>query len=240
MEVTDIQIFIVFHKHIFDECYKNIPDDILYKYFTFYAVNENIEKYYTQNKYKIINEWDLSIYDKTFQERGYNENSAIYHVYANNLHKNYKYIGFFQYDMMFNDNIIEFLQKNITQTPTLFSLPCYSFNFCSYLTWNEPNTLNYVINDFELFFEKTFSMSHIYPLFNSYIIPNETYEKTMKWVVQLYDKMYPWCMEKPNASHVGHIGGIYERIMGYCIGEENLKNIELNVSHDHKYKAVSY
>ena len=94
MEDNNIQIFIVFHKKIFDECYENIPHDILYKYFTFFAVNKNIEKHYTQNKYKIINEWELPIYDKTFQERGYNENSSIYHVYTNNLHKGYKYIGF--------------------------------------------------------------------------------------------------------------------------------------------------
>jgi len=240
MNHKDIQIFIVFHSNIFDECYKNIPDDILYKYFTFYAVNKNIKKNYTQNKYKIVNEWELSIYDKTFQERGYNENSAIYHVYTNNLHKDYKYVGFFQYDMVFNNNIIEFLQKNTTQIPTLFSLFCYSFNFCSYETWNEPNTLNYIINDYEKFYKKPFNKTHKYPLFNSYVIPNETYEKIMKWVIQLYDKIYPWCIEKPNACHFGHIGGIYERIMSYSIGEENLRNIVLNVSHDHKYKYISY
>lgn len=240
MEDKDIQIFIVFHKNIFDECYENIPDDILYKYFTFYAVNKNIEKHYTPNKYKIVNEWELPIYDKTFQERGYNENSAIYHVYTNNLHKDYKYIGFFQYDMLFNNNIIEILQKNTTQLPTLFSIFCCSFNFCSYQTWNEPNTLNYVIQDYENFYKKSFSKTHNYPLCNSYVIPNETYEKIMKWVIQLYDKMYPWCIKYPNQSHVGHIGVIYERIMAFCIGEEKLKNITLNVTHDHKYKAKSY
>ena len=237
MEVEDIQIFIIFHKNIFDECYKNIPDDILHKYFTFFAVNENIEKSYTQNKYKIINEWELSIYDKTFQERGYQENSAIYHIYVNNLHKNCKYIGFFQYDMVFNDNIIEFLQKNITQTPKLFCLGYNSFDDCK---WHEPNTLRYIINDYEIFYKKSFTFNNSYPLLNSYVIPIETYEKVIKWVIQLYDKMYPWCIEKPNAQHFGHIGGIYERIMGYGIGEENLQNIILNVTHDHKYKELSY
>jgi hypothetical protein len=240
MENKDIQIFIVFHKNIFDECYKNIPDDILYKYFTFYAVNRNIEKNYTPNKYKIVNEWELSIYDETFQERGYNENSAIYHVYANNLHKDYKYIGFFQYDMMFNDNIIAFLQKNITETPILFSVFCHNFDNCSYNTWNEVNTLNYVINDYENFYKKLFNKNYQYPLLNSYIISNETYEKIMKWVIQLYDKMYPWCIQHPNMTHFGHIGGIYERIMAYGIGGENLRNIKLNVLHNHKYKALSY
>jgi hypothetical protein len=103
--MDNIHIFVVFHKYIFDECYKHIPQEILYKYFTFIAVNPKIEKCYTKNKYKIINEWDLPIYDSTFQERGYNENSAIYHIYINNLHKKYNYIGFFQYDMEFNDKI---------------------------------------------------------------------------------------------------------------------------------------
>ena len=237
---NDIQIFIVFHKNIFDECYKNIPDDILYKYFTFYAVNENIEKSYTQNKYKIVNEWELSIYDKSFQERGYNENSAIYHVYTNNLHKKYKYIGFFQYDMIFNDNIIEFLQKNITQIKTNFYFASFDFNFCSYKSWNEINTLNYVIKDYENFYKKPFSKNYNYPLYNSYVIPSEIYEKIMKWITQLYDKIYPWCIKYPNKTQFGHIGGIYERIMAYAVGEENLKNIRLNVSHNHYYKSLSY
>jgi hypothetical protein len=235
--MDDIQIFIVFHKNIFDCCYKNIPEDILFKYFTFYAVNPNIEKNYTQDKYKIMNEWELPIYDKTFQERGYNENSALYHVYANNLHEKYKYIGFFQYDMVFNDNIIEFLQKNITQMPSIFYFDVQNFNFCK---WNEPKTLNYIIKYYEYYFNKQFSKSYEYPLYNSYIIPIETYEKIMKWVIQLYDKLYPACIKPPNRSHFGHIGGIYERIMAFGIGEENIQQIKANISHDNKYKMLSY
>ena len=238
--MTDIQIFIVFHKNIFDECYKNIPRNILSKYFTFIAVNENITKNYTQNKYKIINEWELPIYDRTFQERGYNENSAIYHVYANNLHKDYKHIGFFQYDMVFNNNIIYFLKINIAQESVFFYYKNYDFNFCSYETWNEPDTLNYIIEDYEKFHNKSFSKNKQYPLYNSYIIPTQTYEKIMKWVTQLYDKIYPWCIEPPNSSGRSHIGGIYERIMAYAIGEENLNYVKLNILHDHKYKKVSY
>jgi hypothetical protein len=137
---------------------------------------------------------------------------------------------------MFNDNIIEFLQKNITQTQSY--LDYYSFNFCSYDTWNEPNTLKYIINDYENFYKKPFTYNN-YPLYNSYIIPTEKYEKILKWVIQLYDKIYPWCIETPNRCHHGHIG-IYERIMAYCIGQENLQNIMLNASHDHKYKELSY
>lgn len=235
--MEDFQIFIVFHKHIFDACYKNIPDEDLFKYFTFLAVNENIEKIYTKNKYKVIKEWELPIYDKTFQERGYNENSAIYHVYSNKLHKKYKYIGFFQYDMIFHDNITNLIYKHVNAPNIYFYFEIRDFNFCD---WKEQNTLNFIIKDYETFFNKQFTKNREYPLYNSYIIPSETYEKIMKWVTQLYKKMYPWCVEKPNASHFCHIGGIYERIMAYGIGEENLNSFKLNVSHEHKYKKLSY
>jgi hypothetical protein len=235
----NIQIFVVFHKHIFDECYDNIPDDILYKYFTFLSVNEKIPKHYTKNKYKIINEWELPIYDSKFQTRGYNENSSIYHVFMNNLHKPYQYIGFFQYDMVFKDNIVQFLQFKLN-IPTCFYYELYNFKFCSYQTWNEPPTLDYIIKDYEKFYNKSFTKTCHYPLFNSFIIPIETFEKVMNWVIQLYDKLYPWCINPPYATHFGHIGGIYERVMAYAIGEESLRSIKLNISHDHYYKKLSY
>jgi hypothetical protein len=239
--MNNFQIFIVFHKNIFDECYQNIPDDLLYKYFTFLAVNKNISKTYTQNKYKVINEWELPIYDNTFQERGYNENSAIYHVYANNLHKDYNYIGFFQYDMKFNDNIVDFLQKNITTKPSYFCFENYDYHFCSYQTWHEPITLNYIISEYEAYFKKPFNKDTKYPLYNSYVIPVEIYEKIMKWVIQLYDKFYPWCIEPPNCTVFGHIGVVYERIMAYAIAqEEELECFKLNILHDHHYKYLTY
>ena len=62
----------------------------------------------------------------------------------------------------------------------------------------------------------------------------------MRWVVQLYDKMYPWCVESPNFSYFHHIGEIYERVMALAIGQENLNDIKLNILHDHALKKLSY
>jgi hypothetical protein len=66
--------------------------------------------------------------------------------------------------MLFNDNIIDFITKNINQIPTLFSIDCYDFDFCAFGTWNEPNTLNYIIKDYELFYNKSFTRNNKYPL----------------------------------------------------------------------------
>lgn len=237
-----IQLFVVFHKYIFDDCYKNIPNDILYKYFTFIAVNEKIPKAYTQNKYKVINEWELPHYDPTFQQRGYNENSVIYHVYSNNLHKNYKYVGFFQYDMMFNNNIVEYLLANISENPVYFNLGTRDFNFCkeSWCQGKEENTLNFIINDYEQFFKTLFDESLQYPLWNTYVVPLENYDRIMRWVTQLYKKLYPWCIEPPNSTHPTHIGSIFERIMAYAIANEKLPTLPMNISHEYFFKSRSY
>ena len=234
-----IQLYVIFHKTIFDECYKSIPADILYKYFTFIAVNQKIPKQYTQNKYKILNEWDLPIYDPTLQERGFNENSAIYHVYANNLHKDYKYIGFFQYDMEFTNNIVEFLQNHITETPRYFPLhKIYSFDFCFHDTWFEPDTLVFFIKEYCNYFKVLFTRREEYALYNTFVIPIETFEKIMPWITQLYDKMYPWCNEAPNRTHFGHVAGVFERIMAFALAEEGLPYVLMDVKHDHKYKNI--
>jgi GR25 family glycosyltransferase involved in LPS biosynthesis len=239
---ANVQIFIIFHKYIVEDCYKNIPEDILYKYFTFVAVNKSIPKTYPTNlkKYKIVNEWDLPIHDPTFQERGYLEQSVIYHVYANELHKIYDYVGFFQYDMVFNNNIVNFFNNNISQTEThYFALEVYNFDYCHYKTGCEPSTLDFVIRDYEKFYGVDFDRTAAFPLWNSFILPTQLYAKIMPWITQLYSKMWPWCVSPPNQTHYRHLGGIYERIMAYAISQERMPFVKVDVVHDHDFKDMT-
>jgi len=230
----DFHIFVVFHEKLYDECYENISKDILDKHFTFIAVNESIQKKYTPNKYNIVNEWELPKYIDQFQKKGYNENSAIFHVMANNIHKNYNYIGFFQYDMKFNKSVIDTIKDNIKNEPTCLYLEAHNYDFCAIETWKEPPVMAYLTSHYQWFYKKQFSFSDrdIYPLFNSYIIPTKTYENVMKWV----DNFYTRIASIVHQNHFGHIAGLFERIMAFAIGEENLKMVKLDIKHDHTYK----
>jgi len=228
------QLFVVFHKKIFDECYDNIPQDILDKYFTFVAVNPDIPKTYTKDKYKIVNEWELPEYNAQFQQKGYNENSVIFHVMRNELYKEYKYVGFFQYDMIFTMSVLDTIISEMNEIPTCFYLDARNYGYCAKETWNEPPVMAYLTSYYEEFHNKKFSYSYndVYPLLNSYVISVDTYEKVMKWVYTLYSKIGSIVEQK----HFGHIGGLYERIMAFAIGEENLRMIKLDIAHDHMYK----
>jgi hypothetical protein len=229
-----LKIFVVFHKKIFDECYEEISQDILDRYFTFVAVNKDIPKKYTEGKYNVVNEWDLPVYNDQFQKKGYNENSVIYHVIANKMHEECKYIGFFQYDMNFTKKSINTILEGINKESNCFYLEAYNYGFCAKETWKEPPVMAYLTSHYEFFHNRKFSKSYknIYPLYNSYIIPVETYEKVMRWVSFFYTRIASIVFE----THFGNIGGLYERIMAFAIGEENLNMIKLDIKHDHDYK----
>ena len=219
-----IQIFIVFHSKIFDECYKDIPADVLYTNFTFLAVNETIAKSYTPGKYKIVNEWELPIYDKTMQKKDYRENSALYHVYVNKLHAPYTHVGFFQYDMVFRSNLIPYVESSIREDPLSY-FPLEVVDFAG-VTANIDGVLSAtIITEYELFFKSEFRKDKQYPLCNSYILPIHNYEHVMSWVTQLYDRLYPQC--EPSC-----IAGVYERVMSYAISQETLVTKSIDVHHE--------
>ena len=61
----------------------------------------------------------------------------------------------------------------------------------------------------------------------------------MKWVSQLYSK-FEGNYKAPPGSSVGHIGGIFERVMGFAIGNEQLMCRRLPVLHNQEYKSKVY
>ena len=231
-----LQIFVVFHKDIFEECYKELTQEELDTYFTFVAVNPNIEKKYDASRYKVVREWELPMYDPELQGRGYKENSVLYHVWSNKLHEPYDRIGFFQYDMVFHKNTL-----SKACDADYYPLQVYPFQFL-YETWNyEAKTAQFVVDDYARYFGKPFTGTGEYPLYNTFILPTTFYaEKMMPWISQLYDKMWPWCNQPPNQTHFGHVAGVYERVSAIVVGEERMRYKLLDVEHDHTYKKLSY
>lgn len=234
-------IFVVFHKFIFDKCYNHIPQSVLDEHFTFIAVNENIPKTYTPGRYKVINEWDLPVYDPECQKNGMNENSVIYHVWANNLHLEYDYVGFFQYDMEFKENVMDLVDQKADGS-AYFAAETHPFRFCALETGSEVSTMQFVIQDYEQHFKTGFNFDRMYPLLNTYIIPVSLYSKIMPWVHSVSKKIWPWCNRPPNQTHFGHYGGILERVMAFAVGGTGNATCHIvPLIHDHEeYKAKSY
>lgn len=228
-----LKLFIVFHEKIFDECYENISQDILDKYFTFIAVNKNIPKIYTEGKYNVVNEWDLPHYNSQFQDKGYKENSAIYHVYANKLYGDAKYVGFFQYDMYFKENVIDTILTQVDKEPTCFYVLGQQLHHIVNKTWDEPYVLDYIISLYTHNYRVILDYQTTGPRLNTYILPVQNFLKIMQFVVVLYPRLGSLCFKK----HYNHVAVLYEIVMAFCISQEMLKMIKLDIKHDHDYKS---
>jgi len=228
-----LKLFIVFHEKIFDECYENIPQDILDKYFTFIAVNKNIPKNYTEGKYNVVNEWDLPRYNSQFQDKGYKENSAIYHVYANKLYGDAKYIGFFQYDMHFEKGVIDGILSDMEKEPTCFYVLGEVVNYSIDKTWDEPYVFDYLTSLYAYNYRVIVNYSAIGPRCNTYVLPVSNFLKIMSFVNILYPRLGSICFK----SHFNHVAVLYEIVMTFLISQEMLKMIKLDIRHDHDYKS---
>ena len=232
------KIFVVFHKQIFDDCYKEIPQEILDKHFFFVAVNPSIPKIYTAGKYNIIKEWELPLISQ-LNNSVFRENTAIYNVYLNGLHKGCDYVGFAQYDMIFH---AAFLHNINNLSPTTYLT-----------TWNEtigfitPHTsegkelIPALLQSYETYFECKVAITTL-PLLNTYIIPVSLFNRIMPWVEHTHKTIVPQCYEKYESYRIDplHYATLYERVMGIAIGAHNLQYANLGISHNPMYKSLAY
>jgi len=179
----NIKFFVVFHKTIHPELYHITEDEI--KYITFYGVNEKV------NIDNIIYEQDLEIYNKNLQERKYNEGSSLYHIYINKLYEEYDYIGFCQYDMIFENDIFTNIEKQInTNDNTIFFIDFFDWPFLGGPLVQDYDDYISGLKSYNKFFNTSFSeqdlLNNKMPICNTFLIPKKLYVKLMSWLNQYY------------------------------------------------------
>jgi hypothetical protein len=222
------QIFVIYHKVLYAKCYEKLPPE-LFQYLTFVAVNPAIEKIYPPSNFSLIKEWELPLYNPRYQQKGYNENSVLFHLYLNGILKKYDYVGFCQYDMIFEDF-----------TPLLAALKPSTYigteirgnthwNFC--FGGTELKTLDIMEKSFALTFERELGRDRIYPLFNTYIVPSADFQKIVGWALQVDSLLVSWLTERPLDTIPYLIGSVFERVFAMGVGEllqrsETVWNIE--------------
>lgn len=233
------QIFVFFHRNIFDEMYESISQEDLDKYFTFVAINKNNPKIYTPGKYKIINEWELPEYEPELQNTGYMENSAIYHIFKHKLHAPYRHIGFLQYDMRIDNNYIDIIKSlDKIDDKTIYAYATYDYDFCfsRSVYYTDQQLMKVMIEDFKQTFKIVPPIKNNYPLNNAYIISKSIFEEVMKWAGSLPSKLANVRCGETELCR----GGLFERAMGLALGERDLNILKLPMIHDHSFKSKAY
>jgi hypothetical protein len=124
------RLYIIFHKFLVEELYKELTDEDIAKYIRFIAVNSRIEKEIPARLAPyILHERRMPWYNPFLQINKFCESSAFYHVWRNGLDQAAPYVGFLHYDMEIRREAILTLERECTAAlargePVLFPQSC--------------------------------------------------------------------------------------------------------------------
>lgn len=114
--MVNIKFYLVTYDNCLYKAVSNLTDEERNKVYC-YAVNPTRPKCIT-NKLKVINEWQLPIYESRFQFLNYYEYSSIPHITQNEeLTKDLTHIGLLHNDVLFNKDSINNITKKLEETP---------------------------------------------------------------------------------------------------------------------------
>jgi hypothetical protein len=211
-----VKYFVIFHKKIHEECYSELSDEELKK-FCFVAVNPKIQKEYpTDPKYSILKEWELPIYYPTLQELNFRENSFLVHCFVNKLYEEFDFVGFFQYDMYFKKDSLNFDFSKVNclschyittyiNNPTI---PMGSIQRCIDIIWvNNPGL------------KSKFSHLSKFPLENTYVLPKNLFMKTTKYLLHFINHKIGWPLDVVYVlDDANYHNAVYlEYLMGFLV-----------------------
>lgn len=124
------RLYIVFHKFLVEELYKELTDEQINRYIRFVAVNQKIQKEIPARLAPyVIYERRMPWYNPFLQYNHFCESSVFFHVWRNGLHQAKPYVGFLHYDMEIKREAIETLERECTAAlargePVLFPQSC--------------------------------------------------------------------------------------------------------------------
>jgi hypothetical protein len=185
----NFNIFIVFHNEIADHFYNINTND--WRYLTFYGVDKKFD-----TSRNVLYEKSLKIYNPALQNKKYNEGSALYHIYMNDLYKSYDYVGFAQYDMIFNKETISNIRKRIESKNKahqyIFYIGFFEWAFLGGQTTiiSDYGILKNGLDSYNSFFKTSYTKEDLIKnkmiICNTFIIPSNMFKKMMDWMQQYF------------------------------------------------------
>jgi len=247
--INKLRVYNIFHNKVFDELIETNDERL-----TMYGVNENIEKEFTENtqKYNVMFEYDLAIYEPIWQKKGYAQTSCLLHLFKNKLYEDLDYIGFLQYDMKINENFFTDLDLNINKAKSQNKLFIgYSSRICIdyILQWDSTladDTPLSALSHYNKFFNANYTLKDIQKNFyanfgiimlHTFVIPKEMFHKMMTWLSVYMEDI------KDNFPSKHRPCDYLERCHGLFIALENLSNDNMiyeniGVSHEQNFKNL--
>lgn len=197
-----VQIFNIWHSKLYDELYAHLSAEEL-ENITMFGVNEEYEKSYTQDKYKVVMEYELPVYNPLLQKHGYCQTTCMWHVWKNRLVADrHAYVGFMQYDMRPAAGMIQEMQNVIEEATKCGQEVVFheqtehiiqSVRWCAGLAMPYEGS---ALQHYNQHFGTSWTVHdlvqnprvHVSPLLHTFAMPVEMFDRMMGWL----DKYLGW------------------------------------------------
>ena len=200
--MTRWKIFVTFFQNLYDGHY-SVDRTWNPGNFTFVKVNDRYPQEMGDNRlpYDIFVEHDFPIFRPDLQEKGYCENSVMWHLYKNGVHRDYDYIGFIEYDHVLTADFTQTMQKRLDDSSgeIIFSFQYFTFR----QLWNQAiimnpyrrekvdgradspwNCIKLVLKDYNDFYQTDHMLERLvakdcFPICHSLLMPSATFDRLM-------------------------------------------------------------
>lgn len=239
--MTTWKIFVTFFRNLYDDHY-TVDHSYNPENFTFVKVNDRYPLELSDNRltYDIHLEHDFPVFRPELQEKGYCENSVIYHLYKNGVHKLYDYVGFIEYDHVLTSDFTRSIQKKLDETPQerIFTFEKFTFrqlwDQAIILNPHRPekvtgkpdskwNCINVILRDYNDFFKSDYGLERLiardcFPICHCLLMPSGIFEKIMPFHTHIMDSGK---VERYHRHNWRSPGGLMERYLAVALALED-------------------
>jgi hypothetical protein len=204
------KIYVTFFRNLYDDHYTSDRSWNPGNY-AFVKVNEKYPLETGDNKlpYEVQFEHDFPGYRPDLQEKGYCENSVLYHLYKNGVHEAYDYIGFIEYDHVLGGDFTRAIQEKLdgTERETIFAFQKFTFR----QLWDQAilmdprrrekvdgrpdskwNCINVILKDYNDYYRTAHTVDRLaardcFPICHAFLIPARIFGKIMPFHVSIME-----------------------------------------------------
>ncbi len=239
--MTTWKIFVTFFQSLYDDHYT--PDRSFNPgNFAFVKVNDRYPLDVADRRvpYDIVVEHDFPVFRPDLQEKGYCENSVLYHLYRNGVHRQYDYVGFIEYDHVLAPGFTQAIQRKLDGggRETIFSFQAFSFR----QLWDQAivlnprrpekvtgrpdskwNCINVILKDYNEYFGTGYGVDRLaardcFPICHSVLMPSRIFDKIMPFHVRIMDSGK---VEGYHRHNWRSPGGLMERYLAVALALED-------------------
>ena len=236
------KLYIIFHKTLYEKCYKKLTDE-QFKQLTFFAVNSTIQKEVPEKcMTQIILERNLPYYNPLWQHSNFCESSVFLHVYKNEQLLNpYDYVGFFQYDMVLDPTVFSTIETTLEKyKQNNFFFYHYKENSKRHLDQAIClNGWNLILTLYNTSFKTQHTIEQVVlediPLYHAFVLPKHIFNKMMAFFEIVFPYLFEMlaCGTKHLPYHLERLHGIFlilQKLEGHLPHWVHLEDIQHNDS----------